>query len=455
LDKAARAKESAMTIVLETIDINHTSTIGIDAAAATTYMVEQNVHVSSDVQGFRTIQANSGLINAGGVFSSGQAAALLAGDNGTLLNQPGATIDGATGIVLAALNVSVTNLGTVAGLADYGFDMSSGYGAIDNEGYLSGVTAGIYEQSPSSTATTIANSGKIVSPQWGIHLDTDPGVSTAIDNTGTISGGSRGIVAQGGAFTLTNAGTIIGGVDAEGTAATVDNSGTIYGGIGTGSGALTIVNHGTISSTGNVFGEAIGDGHGAVSLQNFGKIVGDIFCAAALAGITMDNAGSISGRITLGSADDTYLGSTGTATEIDGWTGNDRIVGGPSGERIDGGRGIDTLAGGGGADTFVFDDAADSAAGANRDVITDFHHTQHDLIDLSGIDANTALANDQAFHFIGKQTFAHYHHTHPGVAGLVRFAGGVLHGEVGGHPVVDFDIQLTGVTHLYAADLIL
>jgi len=73
---------------------------------------------------------------------------------------------------------------------------------------------------------------------------------------------------------------------------------------------------------------------------------------------------------------------------------NNSLVGGAGADMISGGGGADLLAGGFGADTFVFAAASDSAPTA-RDVILDFG--AGDRIDLSGIDANTALAGDQGF----------------------------------------------------------
>ena len=63
--------------------------------------------------------------------------------------------------------------------------------------------------------------------------------------------------------------------------------------------------------------------------------------------------------------------------------------------------GKDTLTGGAGADRFVFIASGDSGAGANADRITDFSRAQLDKIDLAAIDANSAVAGNQGFSFIG------------------------------------------------------
>ena len=90
--------------------------------------------------------------------------------------------------------------------------------------------------------------------------------------------------------------------------------------------------------------------------------------------------------------------------------------------------------------------------GANADVILDFSHAQGDRIDLSGIDANSGVAGDQAFSFIGSGAFT-------GVAGQLHYsvAGGVtsITGDVNGDKVSDFQINLTGAIGLVAADFVL
>ncbi len=85
--------------------------------------------------------------------------------------------------------------------------------------------------------------------------------------------------------------------------------------------------------------------------------------------------------------------------------------------------------------------SAESVVGANADLITDFSHAQGDRIDLSAIDANTGVAGNQAFSFIGTGLYT-------GVAGQLRYAaaGGVttIAGDVNGDGASDFHIQLTG-----------
>jgi Ca2+-binding RTX toxin-like protein len=89
---------------------------------------------------------------------------------------------------------------------------------------------------------------------------------------------------------------------------------------------------------------------------------------------------------------------------------DDSIGGNASDNIIEGGLGSDTLTGSGGADTFTFDKADDSfafrAAQIGSDTITDFSSSEGDRIDLSGIDADAATSDDQAFHLIGDSEFS-------------------------------------------------
>lgn len=103
--------------------------------------------------------------------------------------------------------------------------------------------------------------------------------------------------------------------------------------------------------------------------------------------------------------------------------------------------------GGGALDKFVFNALGESVVGANRDVITDFNHSQHDKIDLHLIDATSVGAGDQAFIFIGGKGFDN-------VAGELRYSHHLLTGDVDGDRVADFEIHVNAL-HLAKADFIL
>ncbi|MGF6230852.1 Ca2+-binding RTX toxin-like protein [Inquilinus ginsengisoli] len=133
------------------------------------------------------------------------------------------------------------------------------------------------------------------------------------------------------------------------------------------------------------------------------------------------------------------------ANVLQGWGGNDALVGG-------GGGGKDTLIGGSGADRIDFMALGDSVVGANADVITDFSHGQADRIDLTAIDANAAVAGNQAFSFIGSGLYT-------GVAGQLRYSivGSVttIAGHVNGDKVSDFHSIATGAVNFIALDFVL
>jgi VCBS repeat-containing protein len=149
----------------------------------------------------------------------------------------------------------------------------------------------------------------------------------------------------------------------------------------------------------------------------------------------------------------TLTGSAGNDT-LQGFGGIDTLNGGDGNDALYGGAGKDTLIGGAGADRFVYSAIGDSPVGgsSSSDAITDFSHPQGDTIDLSAIDANTGLAGDQGFTFIGSAAFGHD-------AGELRFetVSGVtsVYGDINGDGTADFQIRLSGAITLVAADFVL
>ena len=138
--------------------------------------------------------------------------------------------------------------------------------------------------------------------------------------------------------------------------------------------------------------------------------------------------------------------------------GPDVIVAYGANDRIEGLGGDDTLVarapgvrliGGAGADTFVFD-ALGASPSSEPDVVKDFHESQGDRIDLYGLFDDT---HGHPLAFIGSKSFHHYHHTHPGVVGMVRNAGGELQINLDHQFKTEFAIVVHG--HVSAGDLIL
>ena len=139
--------------------------------------------------------------------------------------------------------------------------------------------------------------------------------------------------------------------------------------------------------------------------------------------------------------------------------GNDTLTGEGSGlEIFVGGLGRDTMDGGArdygppfygdyvGEDRFDFRTVADSAVGADRDVVLNFTHDDgtgapSDLLHLGLIDANAARTGNQAFTFIGDADFS-------STAGELRVSAlegtdrQIVSGDVDGDGVADFEIEV-------------
>ena len=149
-------------------------------------------------------------------------------------------------------------------------------------------------------------------------------------------------------------------------------------------------------------------------------------------GVTIENATSGSGndRLTGNDAGNRLLSGAGNDV-IDGRGGDDFIVGGA---------GKDTLSGGSGNDTFRYAALADSAVGANRDVISDF--ARGDKIDLSAVGATT---------FIGGNIFS-------GRAGEVRAVTltdqTIVEYDADGDARADMQIELSGSIVLDRLDFV-
>lgn len=131
-----------------------------------------------------------------------------------------------------------------------------------------------------------------------------------------------------------------------------------------------------------------------------------------------------------GSARDVLWGNQ-VANKLDGRGGDDVL---------NGYEGADRLTGGSGNDTFQFSHVE------KGDVIVDF--ATGDKIDLSKIDANSGLAGDQAFVFLGATAFTN-------VAGQLRYDGGLLSGDVNGDGLADFTVVLANSAALTSGDMFL
>jgi serralysin len=146
-----------------------------------------------------------------------------------------------------------------------------------------------------------------------------------------------------------------------------------------------------------------------------------------------------------GSAYADSLRGNNAANTIQGRSGNDTLYGRGGNDKLVGGAGTDILYGGSGADTFDFNAITESVPSA-RDTIKDFVRGS-DRIDLRSIDANSKIAGDQAFSFIGSKAFSG--------AGQLKFSNGVLSGDVNGDKVSDFQVNVSGLSALAKTDFYL
>ncbi|MDZ7954361.1 hypothetical protein [Nostoc sp. DedQUE09] len=219
----------------------------------------------------------------------------------------------------------------------------------------------------------------------------------------------------------------------------------------------------TINGSPLIFRPALNGGAGSDILN--GNVGDDILNGGAGSDILNGNAGDDSldggagsdilngnaGSDTLnGNAGSDILNGNAGSDILNGNAGNDTLNGGAGGDILTGGAGTDSLTGGAGNDIFDFNSVSDSPTGLSRDVIADFAGNgifTGDQINLSNIDANSSVAGNQAFLFIGSTAFS--------AARQVRYSAGILQANTDGDLSAEFEIGLTGAPSLVANDIIL
>jgi hypothetical protein len=185
-------------------------------------------------------------------------------------------------------------------------------------------------------------------------------------------------------------------------------------------------------------------------LMDFGVTATDTDGDTATGVISLNTMAPLSSGELSGTAlDDALVGSEQT----------DMIYGLAGDDWLTGGGGADVLTGGDGADVFVFNGVSDAGIGAARDKIADFEKGI-DLIDLSGIDANTSDAADAEFVFrvngapsidpgVFNNSITWYQDQIDGVDLTI------IQGDVNGDGNADFEIELFGFMMLDGSDFIL
>jgi Ca2+-binding RTX toxin-like protein len=128
--------------------------------------------------------------------------------------------------------------------------------------------------------------------------------------------------------------------------------------------------------------------------------------------------------------------------QIKGGSAVDTINGGAGTDKINGAGGADILTGGAGNDVFKYANVSDSGLSAAADRITDYSIGQ-DRLNFVNIDANAALAGDQAFTFLGTAAFAA-----TGLGQLRYLTSGadlIVQADVNGDGVADMEVVLQGI----------
>jgi Ca2+-binding RTX toxin-like protein len=153
---------------------------------------------------------------------------------------------------------------------------------------------------------------------------------------------------------------------------------------------------------GGMGGDRLIGGHGTDTASYAGATLGVVANLSNPTANTNDARGDtyISIEHLVGSSHADKLYGNSGANAITGGSGNDRLSALAGNDVIYGGTGADQLYGGSGADKFLFKSFAESTL-ISFDTIFDFRASEQDRIDLSAIDANTKLAGNQTFIFIG------------------------------------------------------
>jgi Ca2+-binding RTX toxin-like protein len=195
-----------------------------------------------------------------------------------------------------------------------------------------------------------------------------------------------------------------------------------------------------------------------LDLDNTAKLKGLIENLTLIGAAASSGAGTTGNNILTGNgAANKLMGGGGNDTLI-GLGGNDTLDGSVGTDRLTGGLGKDILTGGAAADVYVFNAVNEIGKASARDVIKDFTHLSDD-INLAAIDANGAAAG-HSFTFLAKKGAAftgakgqlHWFQENP--AGTAKDKT-IVEGDLNGDRRADFQIELTGLKVLTAADFVL
>jgi uncharacterized delta-60 repeat protein len=163
------------------------------------------------------------------------------------------------------------------------------------------------------------------------------------------------------------------------------------------------------------------------------------------------NINLLTGKAT-GDGDDTLV----SIEDVIGSEGRDIITGNTAGNELIGGLGADRMSLGQdtAVDLLIYRAVTESIA-TERDRISQFV-SQQDRISLSGIDANSKVAGDQAFAFNGTTAKANaLWYRQADVDGDKKTNDLIVYADVNGDSRADFEVGLVGVVRLVQADFVL
>lgn len=194
--------------------------------------------------------------------------------------------------------------------------------------------------------------------------------------------------------------------------------------------------------------ETAGGGHDTV-ISTVSTTLGAHLEDLVLEGAAAKGVGNNLDNVIAGNAAANNLNGAGGDDILRGYNGNDILMGGTGADTLVGGAGRDQLYGGSdvAADYFVFQSAAESQAGAKRDLVHDFV-SGIDKIDLRAIDADMLVAGHQSLVF-ARGPAAH------SVWQVQTGKHVLLQADLNGDGRADFEVNITKTGLLALEDVLL
>ena len=263
--------------------------------------VAAGVSIYAPNGGFNASSGNQSFDIEGHIFGF-YAIQMISSGSSIKIGLDGSVVEFACEGILATGNSYITNNGVIESISSASNNVDCdgvaiNEGTLNNYGTISADEYGVVISGSSSQLATLYNYGSINGVQGGIFV-TNVKASSVIYNSGAIDAGAGyNGVNSGGAVTLTNSGTISGGVYAKGAGSSVTDSGTINNGlyIVSASGGFTTI---AIDSTGVVNGtpgyDCVQIGAGGFNIVNAGTIAASQGAAQSQANaVTLHSAGAV------------------------------------------------------------------------------------------------------------------------------------------------------------------